>query len=430
MVVQLDKRRWQTKPLDCWKKLKEGTRTHWVNEGKEKEGRELICYTIAGQFAQPMARLINGHPYGAQIAGAGLSAEYCEAAEARGYSRDLCAYGRIDLGGMFLHKYAFGDEFPEPDFIIAHAGWCDAGQKQLPPQAEYCKVPFFVYGRVQIYNDFDSEQTIKNKIEYRVASTLEGIEWLEKVTGREFDDEAYIQHLYDSSRIRNLRSQILILNQNIPAPLDEKTMFSVLNAARETVDVTQMLRDEVEDRVRNQIAAVGTERFRVMTYGIPPYYALNIYRYMEQYGIVSIGSRYLFNNCADTCLTAGGIEIPIPSLQQRGIVLKTREDAVRVAVENLADRPGWHYRFGGHAGNEYQLRMARLWHCDGLVMHYNRGCWPLTMWAPVVRLAFLENGIPVATYEGNHADPRDWDEARVLARLDAFAESQGLEKVV
>ncbi len=430
MVVVTGKKRWETKPLACWGKFKEATKTNYRDMGK-KGGKELLCLGAGVIGAGFQARVVGGHPYAAQIAGAGLSAEFVEAAEARGYSRDLCAYARVDLGSSLLHKWAFGNVFPEPEFVLGPGGACDAQRVQMLPLGEHHKLPMYHCDNLQIY-EFDSEQTRRNKDEYGVAQALEAIEWLEKLTGREFDDEAFIEDLYIDARSTNLRSQVLLMNQYIPAPLDEKTMFSVVVArgGREGVSLMQELRDEVEDRVRHQIAAVGTERYRVMTFGIPPWHSLNIFRYMEQYGVVSIGSRYTFNNAAGTTLTAEGIEIPVPNLEQRGIILRTREEAVRVALERIVDRPSWQHRTCGRAGRENQLRMARLWHCDGLVMHQNHGCWGATMSASQVKLAFQENNIPVVVYEGSHADERDWNEFRVLARLDAFFESQGLEKLV
>lgn len=443
MVVQLEKRRWKTEPFRCWAKFKEGTSTSYREDGLADEKGELVCRSGGGGgWMGLMARNVGGHAYCSMVAGAGLAAEYCEATEARGYGRNICSYARVDLGSMFLDKYAFGTTMPKADFIIGGGGACDAGRCQMPPQADYEKVPLRWCENPQIY-EFDSEQTKKNKMEFAVAQTLETIEWVEQRTGKKLDDEAYIKQLYLTSRSTNLASQIIIMNQNIPAPIDEKSMYSLLVARgggrgrggdtdEEGINLMRELRDEVEYRVRNQIAAVGTERYRVMTYGLPPWHSLKIFRYMEQYGVVSIGSRYAFNNGGSTCLTAGGLEVPIPTLQEQGIVLRTREDAVRASLQQqrLIDRPGWQHRFGGRWERENQLRMARLWHCDGLVMHHNLGCRGVTLWAPQVRLAFLENNIPVVTYQGAHCDPRDWDEARVYARIDAFMESQGLEKLV
>ena len=45
------------------------------------------------------------------------------------------------------------------------------------------------------------------------------------------------------------------------------------------------------------------------------------------------------------------------------------------------------------------------------------------------RLALLKAGYPVVTYEGNMADPREFDEVQALDRIEAFLQSLGLQKL-
>ncbi len=49
------------------------------------------------------AHHVTCEPYGASVAALGLSVEFIEAAEARGYARDLCSYLRCGFGSMFLN---------------------------------------------------------------------------------------------------------------------------------------------------------------------------------------------------------------------------------------------------------------------------------------------------------------------------------------
>lgn len=87
-----------------------------------------------------------------------------------------------------------------------------------------------------------------------------------------------------------------VLNQTIPAPLDEKTMFSlyVFNSLsphlKEVADFYERLRDEVKDRVERGIAAWPSERFRFITDSQPPWAFLQVFRHLERvYGAVSVG---------------------------------------------------------------------------------------------------------------------------------------------
>ena len=44
------------------------------------------------------------------------------------------------------------------------------------------------------------------------------------------------------------------------------------------------------------------------------------------------------------------------------------------------------------------------------------------------RLALQAAGIPVMTFEGNMGDEREFDEARIVSRIDAFMETLGVRK--
>ena len=90
------------------------------------------------------------------------------------------------------------------------------------------------------------------------------------------------------------------LNKAVPAPLDEKSMYSLyvfgtlMKANRKVVDFYKELRDEVKDRVARGIAAVGNEQCRLMSDTQPPWAFLKVFRYLERYGAVSVGSLYTF----------------------------------------------------------------------------------------------------------------------------------------
>ena len=62
-------------------------------------------------------------------------------------------------------------------------------------------------------------------------------------------------------------------------------------------------------------------------------------------------------------------------------------------------------------------------------MHFNRGCEMIASNEKQVRLALMEAGYPVVTYEGNMADRREFDEGQTMRRLGAFMESMNLKKI-
>jgi benzoyl-CoA reductase subunit B len=61
------------------------------------------------------------------------------------------------------------------------------------------------------------------------------------------------------------------------------------------------------------------------------------------------------------------------------------------------------------------------------MLHYNRGCEGLSVGIAENRLALIEQGFPVMTFEGNMGDEREFDQAQTTARIDSFMETLGID---
>jgi benzoyl-CoA reductase subunit B len=218
-----------------------------------------------------------------------------DAAESVGFARDLCSYMRIYWGGMHLDKYLYGGKFPKPDFIF-QTQICCSHSKWYQHVAKEEKVPqFYVDVGVGPYKDMNAD-----RLDYVTNQLHDGIEFLEKVTGRKFDDEKFLKAVKNEMRSTSRWADICALNKVKPAPLDEKTMYSLYvlatlsKSSQWCADFYDELYDEVKDRVARGIAAVPNEKCRMMSDTQPPWSFLKIFRYLETYGAVSIGSLYTF----------------------------------------------------------------------------------------------------------------------------------------
>jgi benzoyl-CoA reductase subunit B len=69
------------------------------------------------------------------------------------------------------------------------------------------------------------------------------------------------------------------------------------------------------------------------------------------------------------------------------------------------------------------IKIAKEWKLDGIMLHYNRGCEGLSLGIAENRLALIEAGFPVMTFEGNMGDEREFDEAQAKSRMDSFMET-------
>lgn len=431
--------RYKTEPLKCWDKAKEIRLNYYKNFATAHERGGLRWAGGAWSFDAIPAGLgddvfpLTGEPYAASIAWNKDFALKChEAVEKAGYARDLCSYMRNYWGSIMINKYLFGGEFPKPDFIwqdhicCSHAKWYQVARdlegKDIPMHCIDVSVGPY-------------DELTENRINYIVGQMHDGIEWLEKITGREYDDEKLIQAVNNHCRSTSLWAEVCTYNKNIPAPLDEKTMYSLyvlgtLNKSSKIVaDFTEELRDEAKDRVDRGIAAVPNERCRVMSDTQPPWAFLKVFRYLERYGCVSVGSLYTFGLIGMWDIMEDGSWGPRKTPQEQGIEIKDRDQALRVLATWELKKPEWQHFYSPEIKSEMMIRIAREWTLNGILLHYNRGCEGLSLGIAENRLALINAGFPVMIFEGNMGDEREFDEAQTMTRIDAFMESLGFEKL-
>jgi benzoyl-CoA reductase subunit B len=434
----MTKQKYPTEPLKCWGKAKEIRDNYYTNyrDAHKKGGIrwaggawsfDAVPYGLGNDVYS-----LTSEPYGATIAhNKKFAAECMDAAEKAGYARDLCAFMRIYWGSVLLDKYPYGGGYPKPDFIwqnhicCSHAKWYQVVSDLEGGIPMYCiDVGVGEYAKMN-----------ENKIRYVVEQMHDGIEWMEKITGRKYDDERLIEAVKNDCRSTSLWAGICTLNKAKPAPLDEKTMYSLYvlatlsKASKEVADFYAELLDEVKDRVARGIAAVGNEKIRLMSDTQPPWAFLKVFRYLEQYGAVSIGSLYTFALDGIWEVKEDGTWGPRRTPMELGIEIKDRDHALRILADWNLSKPEWQHFYHPKYKTEMMARIAREWSVDGILLHYNRGCAGLSVGIAENRLGLIKAGFPVMAFEGNMGDEREFDEVETIARLDAFMESLGVKKV-
>ena len=428
--------KYQTEPLKCWKKAKELREQYYINYARCKETGVIRWSGSAWALDAIPAGLGNdvysltGEPYGAAVAlDKKLNAEAQNAAESAGFARDLCAYMRTYWGSLYLDKYIDGGKFPKPDFnfqsqiCCSHAKWYQHASKIENTPVNFIDVS------VGPYKDLTEDRLM-----YVVNQGLESIEWMEKVTGREYNDELFIEAVKNEMRSTSLWAEICTLNKAKPAPLDEKTMYSLYvlatlsKSSKWCADFYEECRDEVQDRVNRGIAAVANERCRVMSDTQPPWGFLKIFRYLEEYGAVSIGSLYTFGLEGIWETKPDGSWGPRTTPMQQGIEITTREQAMRLYCDWNLSKPQWQHFYDPRLKTEMMKTIVKEWGVDGVMLHLNRGCEGLSLGIMENRLGLASAGIPVMTYEGNMGDEREFDLGRTQNRVDSFMETLNLKR--
>ncbi len=427
---------YKTRPLETWNKAKEIRKNYYLDYAKAHERGGLRWAGGAWTFGAIPCGLgddvwsITSEPYAASVAAnKEFSMKCLEATERAGYARDLCSYMRNYWGSIILDEYLWGGPFPKPDFLwqdhicCSHAKWY-----QVVSDLEGGLPHFSIDVSVGPYH-----QVNENKINYLVGQMHDGIEWLEKVTGRTYDDEKLIEAVYNECRSTSVWAEICCLNKAIPAPLEEKTMYSLyvlgtlMKHSKVVADYYEELRDEVQDRVDNQIAAIPNERCRLMSDTQPPWGFLSLFRYLEQFGAISVGSLYTFGLIGVWEVKPDGTWGPRTTPQQQGIEIKDRDQALRILADWNLSKPEWQHFYSPHLKTDMMVRIAKEWSLHGVMLHYNRGCEGLSIGIAENRLGLIEAGYPVMTFEGNMGDEREFDLPKTMARVDAFMETLGFK---
>lgn len=426
--------KYETKPLDCWQKSKELRAQYWreVTEAKEKgkllgAGFANLSTCLPGIFDN--CEFIDLGSYSAVIAASepDLAKKCFNSVAGRGYSADICHAVQIILGSMFLDRSHLGSFF-KPDFYL-QVNFCESQGKGAQVLAEYLGIPYFCIDLPIV----PPESRKDSHLNYLVSQLEEAIEWLEKVTGKKCDDTKLIEGVNNEIEAATLWSRTYDLNKSIPAPVSAMTLSSLClpltmkKHSSQTVKLYRMMYDEVKDRVKNHIAALATERCRLLHEGIAPWPFTAIVKYPEDYGalFVCIAGDFILGRF---CRQADGSLTVAKTPQEQGITINSRETALRCLAEEWLDNAiisG--LRLTNRA--EEVVRRALDWHIGGVAFHCDHGCQLFPAGMPEARLALKGKNIPSIVYEASSANPQDIDQLGIISQFETFLETLGLTPI-
>ena len=277
---------------DYWEGLhkakSEGKKIAWVSGNAPAE--------LLWAFDVPPAYPEN---YAAVVASVKLSGHLCSLAEKWGFSRDLCSYARTNLGQVFGEGSAkpelpFGG-LPEPDILVTTRIPCLTQVKWWEVIRDHYQIPMF-----SLDAPFSTTmETDESAREYVYEQILDLIQLLEDFTGRELEEDQFLETMRLSDKAAGLWQEILSLRSNIPCPVGSREMcgnvFSLVSSlgTRVPVDFFTVLRDELKDRVNKGLGAIENEQVRLMLDNIPLWHHLALLSDVEKHGAVFVFETYL-----------------------------------------------------------------------------------------------------------------------------------------
>jgi benzoyl-CoA reductase/2-hydroxyglutaryl-CoA dehydratase subunit BcrC/BadD/HgdB len=330
-----------------------------------------------------------------------MTEELSEEVEARGYSRDLCAYTRCDLGSLYTGKSPIGG-VPEPDFLLACNTQCGTLSKWFEVLNRHFGAPVFLLDSPFVYRP----NLDPGAIFYFETQIRELIGFLEHYTGKKLNMERLEQALHYSDRGCRLWNDILDMAANVPSPLtyfDESFLMAPivnLRGRAKSVEFYEAVRDELKEWVNEGYAAIPGERFRIYWEEKPFWFAL---REMSQY--------FAERKAAILC-----------SLYTHAWSYRfDPKDPIGTLARNYATvYPNLNF----DQRVEFMLDYMRRYHLHGLISHGNRSCKGGAFgMVDIEDMIEKEGGYPGIVVDGDMSDSRFFSSEQVYNRIDAFLEA-------
>ncbi|OOB76031.1 phenyllactate dehydratase, partial [Clostridium haemolyticum] len=362
----------------------------------KKEGK-LVCWSASvapPEFCVAMdIAMVYPETHAAGIGARKGSLDMLEVADRKGYSSDICSYARVNLGYMELLKQkALTGKTPEvlanspavdiplPDLIITCNNICNTLLKWYENLAAELNIPCIVID-VPFNHTMPIPQYAKD---YIAEQFKDAIATLEKVCGRKFDYDKFLEVQKQTQRSVAQWNRLAALSSHKPSPLNCFDLFNfmaliVCARSRDYAEITfKKFADELEENLKNGIYAFkGAEKKRITWEGIAVWpYLGHTFKSLKSLGTIMTGSAYpgLWN----LTYTPGDMS-SMAEAYTRIYINTCLDNKVKVLSDII------------EAGK-----------CDGVAYHLNRSC-KLMSFLNVETAEKLQeqNGLPYVSFDGD-----------------------------
>jgi len=242
-----------------------------------KEGRKTAWCTSVGPAELLRALGFNVYfpeNHGAMLGATRVATDLIPAANARGFSPDICSYLTSDIGSYLRNETPFQkmglDLPPKADVLVFNTNQCRDVKDWFQFYAREWGVPCLGIHTPRAIGDLGG--SILDDV---AAQTEALVAPLEEIAGAKLDPERLREVIALSKRCTELWKAVLATAASVPSPL---TFFDgciqmgpavVLRGEQSAVDYYEALLAELEQRVADGVAAVEGERFRIYWEGMP-----------------------------------------------------------------------------------------------------------------------------------------------------------------
>ena len=378
---------------------------NWEDAREAKANGGLVCWTSSiapCEFCEAMGiKMVYPENHVVGIAARGGAPELLEYAERKGYANDICGYARANLAYMDVQK-CISDEMPLPDLVLLCNNICETLLKWYENIAYSLHIPLLI---VDVPYNHEDEVTEEN-VAYVEAQFQEIIRQLEDITGRPFDYDKFQEVMKIASQNAEDWYSATSLCSAVPSPLSGFDMFNYMalivcmRGKAECGMTFRKLKAELEDKIAHGVCGLKgvEEQHRIMWDGIACWpYLSHTYKVLKNAGVNMVGSTY-------------------PSAW-----------ALRYTPGNLNELARAYTSMGNNLSlkGQTELRKGIIQDtkCNGVIMHVNRSCKMCDFLQYEIGQALTADlGVPVASFDGDQADPRNYSKAQYETRIQALVE--------
>jgi len=403
------------------KRQSAGARLVWNMLGT---GTEILrAFDLVGEWPEN---------YGTLCAARQVAMGFCQEAEAEGYSHELCSYVRNTFG--YLRRCRDLGRVPaeaplggmgNPDFLLGSGLICEPRYKWFQAiGTHFLDVPQFNDDPVSPPYDADLEDPrLAEHYKAQIRASLRAqITFLEEQTGKKLDLERFREIMRNSQEAMEYWYRVLELRKAVPCPMGSEDYFTAiipflyLAGEREAVDFYRDLYGEIKSRVDRGVGVIAEEKYRFCWLGIPPWFNLGLFNYLETLGmVICVESTYYVGPPVEVDLTD-----PLEAWVER--TWKTAQYKQKQGSEINPDicNPGV---FSPGVGAGLVKRWVAEYRLDGVIAHRTRSCRATSMGQLHVQNKLAEIGVPMLIFESDMVDPRAWSDAQIKMRFQGFLET-------
>ena len=289
---------------------------------------------------------------------------------------------------------------PQPDFVLCCNNICNCMTKWYENIARMCNIPLIMidvpYNNTVEVND-DYVAYIRSQFDNAIRD-------LEKLTGKKFDQQKFDDACKHANRTAQAWLRVCDYLQYKPAPYSGFDLFNhmadVVTARGkvQAAEAFELLEKDLDKAIKEGTSTTPfPEQYRVMFEGIPCWPKLpNLFKPLKANGVNVTAVVYA------------------PAF---GFVYNNYDEMVKAyckAPNSVCIEQGVDWREG----------ICRANKVDGVLVHYNRSCKPWSGYMAEMQRRFTRDlGIPCAGFDGDQADPRNFNEAQYETRVQGLVEA-------